>query len=78
MGRLLPFNVQDYKLILTRQPERRADAVKLVMGCASYQEFKRYYEHTPRTFVGLFKKYSKYLKSEVYCDIDGSCLFGIM
>lgn len=78
MGRLLPFNVQDYKLILTRQPERRADAVKLVMGCASYQEFKRYYEHTPRTFVGLFKKYSNYLKRESYCDIYGSGLFGIM
>lgn len=78
MERLLPFNVQDYKLILTRQPGRRADAVKVVMGCASYQEFKRYYEHTPRTFVGLFKKYCNYLKRGSYSDIYSNGLFGIM
>lgn len=78
MKKFLPFNVQDYKLILTRQPGRRDTVVRTVLGCSSYQEFKRYFEQTPKLLVGLFKKNCNYLKRKRYSDIYKNGLLGIM
>lgn len=78
MGNLLPFNVQEYKQVLMRQPGRREDAVRVVMGCSSFQVFKRYYEHTPQLLIGLFKKNSKYLKRKSYSEIYKNGVFGVM
>lgn len=78
MENYFPFNVQEYKQILSRQPGRREDAVRVVMGCTSYLEFKRYYEHTPKVFVGLFKKNCNYLKRRSYNEVYKDGLLGIM
>ena len=78
MTKLLPFNIQQYREILNRQPIRRDDAVRVVMGCSSYQEFTRYYKQTPQLFLGLFKKNCSYLKRKSYSEIYRSGEFGIM
>lgn len=78
MTKLLPFNIQQYREILNRQPIRREDAVRVVMGCSSYQEFTRYYKQTPQLFLGLFKKNCSYLKRKSYSEIYRSGEFGIM
>lgn len=78
MTKLLPFNIQQYREILNRQPTRREDAVRVVMGCSSYQEFARYYRQTPQLFLGLFKKNCSYLKRKSYSEIYRSGEFGIM
>ena len=78
MTKLLPFNIQQYREILNRQPTRREDAVRVVMGCSSYQEFARYYRQTPQLFLGLFKKNCSYLKRKSYSEIYRSGKFGIM
>lgn len=78
MTKLLPFNIQQYREILNRQPVRREDAVRVVMGCSSYQEFTRYYKQTPQLFLGLFKKNCSYLKRKSYSEIYRNGEFGIM
>lgn len=78
MERLLPFNVLEYQKILSKLPIRRDDAVKTVMRCSSYKEFKRYYEHTPKLLIGLYKKHCNYLKRSSYSDIYKYGAFGIM
>ena len=78
MTKLLPFNIQQYREILNRQPVRRENAVRVVMGCSSYQEFTRYYKQTPQLFLGMFKKNCSYLKRKSYSEIYRSGEFGIM
>ena len=78
MTKLLPFNIQQYKDILNRQPARRENAIRVVMGCSSYQEFTRYYKQTPQLFLGLFKKNCSYLRRKGYSEIYRMGEFGIM
>lgn len=78
MAKLLPFNIQQYKEILNRQPIRREQAIRAVMGCPSFLEFTRYYKQTPRLFLGLFKKNCRYLKRKSYSEIYRKGEFGIM
>lgn len=66
----LPFNIEEYKRILLRQPNRRVEVVRTVLKCGSYREIRRYYDHTPKTFEGLYKGCFNYLKRKDY-----SCVY---
>lgn len=69
MNKRPSFNIEEYRRILLRQPNSRIRAVREVLACGSYDTIKRYYSHTPQTFVGMFKGSFGYLKRKNYSHI---------
>ncbi|MBR3521290.1 MAG: hypothetical protein IKN75_02020 [Prevotella sp.] len=66
MNKRPSFNIEEYRRILLRQPNSRIRAVREVLACGSYDTIKRYYSHTPHTFMGMFKGSFNYLKRKSY------------
>lgn len=69
MKKSLPFNIEEYIKILNRQPARRKEAVLAVISFSSYNDIKRYYQHTPQLFKGLFRNSFSYLKRTNYTQV---------